>query len=136
MKRVIVLSLAALALVATGCGGSSSSKQSSGSSSSGSAPAATTASSGGSSASSGKAVSIDMKNIAYSPASATVKVGQKVTWRNSDTVTHNVTASSGEFQSKDFDKGGKFAFTPTKAGTINYACTLHPGMTGTLTVTQ
>ena len=34
----------------------------------------------------------------------------------------------------NFGKGGTFSFTPTKAGKISYVCTIHPGMTGTLTV--
>ena len=76
-----------------------------------------------------------MQNIAFDPKAVTVKVGQKVTWTNDDSTDHNVTANSGaDFKSKDFGSGGTFSFTPTKAGTINYVCTIHPGMTATLTV--
>ena len=32
------------------------------------------------------------------------------------------------------DKDGTFDFTPDKAGTIKYECTIHPGMTATITV--
>jgi plastocyanin len=77
-----------------------------------------------------------MQNIAFDPKDVTVKVGQKVTWTNDDSVSHNVTAQSGaSFKSKDFGNGGTFSFSPTKAGTIKYVCTIHPGMTATLTVT-
>jgi plastocyanin len=77
-----------------------------------------------------------MQNIAFDPKSVTVKVGQKVTWTNADSTDHNVTAQSGaDFKSKDFGNGGTFSFTPTKAGTIKYVCTIHPGMDATLTVT-
>jgi plastocyanin len=125
MRRTLLLLCALVALVAAGCGGGSS-----GSSGTSSAPAATSSSAGG-----GGAVTIKMANIAFDPKSTTVKVGQKVTWVNDDTVTHNVTANSGaDFKSKDFGKDGTFSFTPTKAGTIQYVCTIHPGMTGTLTV--
>ena len=49
----------------------------------------------------------------------------------------DVTAQSGEsFKSQNFGKGGTFSFTPTKAGTIKYVCTIHPGMDGTLTVVK
>jgi len=76
-----------------------------------------------------------MQNIAFDPKATTVKVGQKVEWENEDSVDHNVTAESGaSFKSNDFGNGGKFSFTPTTAGTIQYSCTLHPGMVGTLTV--
>ena len=94
-------------------------------------PASTAAAS-----SSGGGVTIKMQNIAFDPKSVTVKVGQKVTWTNDDTVDHNVTSQSGEtIKSDNFGKGGTFSFTPTKAGTIKYVCTIHPGMTATLTVT-
>jgi plastocyanin len=131
MRRLLaVLALgAALGLVAAGCG---SSKKSSGSSTT----TSTSSSSASSSSSSGGGVTIKMQNIAFSPKDVTVKVGQKVTWVNEDTVAHNVTANSGaSIKSKDFGKGGTFSFTPQKAGTIKYVCTIHPGMTATLTVT-
>jgi plastocyanin len=122
---MLLLLCALVALVAAGCGGGSS-----GSGGTSSAPASTAGAS-----SSGGGVTIKMANIAFDPKSTTVKVGQKVTWVNDDSVDHNVTADSGaDFKSKDFGKGGTFSFTPTKAGTIKYECTIHPGMTATLTV--
>jgi plastocyanin len=76
-----------------------------------------------------------MQGIQFAPTSQAVKVGQKVTWTNEDSVDHNVTANSGaSFKSSNFGQGSTFSFTPTKAGTIKYTCTLHPGMNGTLTV--
>jgi plastocyanin len=128
MTRILLALCAVVALAAAGCGGSNSSSTSSGSSSS--APASTAAAS-----SSGGAVTIKMQNIAFDPTAVTVKVGQKVTWTNEDTVDHNVTSQSGEtIKSDNFGKGGTFSFTPKKAGTIKYVCTIHPGMTATLTV--
>jgi plastocyanin len=129
MRRILLALGAVVALAAAGCGGSNSSSTSSGSSSSASTSTAAAASSGG-------GVAIKMQNIAFDPKSVTVKVGQKVTWTNDDTVDHNVTSQSGEtIKSDNFGKGGTFSFTPTKAGTIKYVCTIHPGMTATLTVT-
>jgi plastocyanin len=128
MTRILLALCAVVALAAAGCGGSNSSSTSSGSSSS--APASTAAAS-----SSGGAVTIKMQNIAFAPKAVTVKVGQKVTWTNEDSVDHNVTSQSGEtIKSDNFGKGGTFSFTPKKAGTIKYVCTIHPGMTATLTV--
>jgi plastocyanin len=78
-----------------------------------------------------------MKNIAFAPTSVTVKVGQKITWTNDDSVDHNVTAKSGaSFASSNFGQGGTYSYTPTKAGTITYVCTIHPGMDGTIIVTK
>ena len=129
MRRILLALCAVVALAAAGCGGSNSSSTSSGSSSSASTSTAAAASSGG-------GVAIKMQNIAFDPKSVTVKVGQKVTWTNDDSVDHNVTSQSGEtIKSQNFGKGATFSFTPTKAGTIKYVCTIHPGMEATLTVT-
>jgi plastocyanin len=117
--RALLLPALTGLVVVSGCGGSDSG---SGSSSS-SAPAPS------------GPVTVDMKNIQFAPKSQSVKAGQKVTWVNQDSVDHDVKADSGaDFHSDQFGKGGKFAFTPQKAGEIKYECTLHPGMTGTLKV--
>jgi plastocyanin len=127
MRRIVLALCAVVALAAAGCGGSNSSSTSSGSSSGASTAAAS---------SSGGGVTIKMQNIAFDPKAVTVKVGQKVTWTNEDTVDHNVTSQSGEtIKSDNFGKGSTFSFTPKTAGTIKYVCTIHPGMTATLTVT-
>jgi plastocyanin len=128
MKRFALPLLAVVALAAAGCGSSDKS-----SSSSQAAPATSTAS-GGTAAGGGKTVTIDMKNIAFNPSSATVKVGQTVKWVNQDSAPHNVTG--GPLHSKTFGKGGSFSFTPKKAETISYVCTVHPNMKATLTVTS
>ena len=125
MKRIVPVLLASLALVAAGCGGDDADEQPGGSSSE-STPAA----------SSGDGTSIAMKNIAFAPKETTVKVGQKVTWTNEEDIEHNVVATEGaEFESEIFGKDGTYSYTPDKAGTIEYTCTLHPGMDGELTVT-
>jgi plastocyanin len=126
MRRILVALCAVvpLALGLAACGGSSGG---------GSTSASTSAPS---SSSSGGGVDIKMQNIQFAPKDTTVKVGQKVTWTNDDNTDHNVTANSGaDFKSKDFGNGGTFSFTPDKAGTIKYVCTIHPGMTATLNVT-
>jgi plastocyanin len=127
MRRILVALCAvlALALGLAACGGSSGGGSTSASTST---PASSGASGGG--------VTIKMQNIQFSPKDTTVKVGQKVTWTNDDNTDHNVTADSGaDFKSKDFGNGATFEFTPDKAGTIKYVCTIHPGMTATLNVT-
>jgi len=135
-RRTVSTTLASLVLggvLLAGCGGGGGSSSSSVSTP---APASTTSSSSGGSSSSSGTVKISMKNIAFDPNNVTVKVGQKVVWTNDDSVDHNVTAQSGaSFQSKTFGQGGTYSFTPKKAGTIQYVCTIHPGMDGTLTVT-
>ncbi|HEY3019361.1 MAG TPA: plastocyanin/azurin family copper-binding protein [Solirubrobacteraceae bacterium] len=125
MTRIFSLLLACLAVVAAGCGGGDDKSPSS-------QPAKPAAPSSGG-ASSG--ITITMKNIAFDPKEQTVKVGQKVTWRNEDAVDHNVVAREGaKFSSENFGEGGTYSYTPKTAGKIEYTCTLHPGMDGELTV--
>jgi plastocyanin len=131
MKRFALPLLAVLALAAAGCGSSSSGSSSSTPSSSQAAPATSTANN---TSSGGSTVTIDMKNIAFNPTSQTVKVGQTVKWVNQDDVPHNV--EGGPLHSKTFNKGGSYTFTPKKAETISYVCTIHPNMKATLTVTS
>jgi len=134
MKRVLKLMLVVAALVAlvvlAGCsgsgGGSSSAPSSSGGASSGGS------SSSGGAASGGTAVSI--ANFAFDPASLTVKVGDTVTWTNKDSVAHTVTADDGSFKSEQIQPGAAYKFTFAKAGTFSYHCSIHPNMTGSITV--
>ena len=131
MKRIGLPLLAVLALAAAGCGSSNSSSSSTSSSSTpppASSGTSSTASSGGGT------VTIDMKDIQFNPTSQTVKVGQTVKWVNQDDVPHNV--KGGPLNSKTFSKGGSYTFTPKKAETISYVCTIHPNMKATLTVTS
>jgi plastocyanin len=78
---------------------------------------------------------IGMKSLKFSPAHVQAKVGQEITWHNDESIPHDVKADSGaDFSSKTFGKGGTFSWTPGKAGTVKYECTLHPGMEGTIDV--
>ena len=77
---------------------------------------------------------VAMKNIEFAPKDLEVKVGQTVKWVNEDDVEHNAVANDGEFKSELFGRAGTYTYKATKAGTIEYVCTVHPGMEGTLTV--
>ena len=83
------------------------------------------------------AVVIEMVDIKFDPEDATANVGQQVCWVNEDTVQHDAVAEEGgEFKSELFGKGKTFTTTIDQPGTIEYVCTVHPGMTGTLTVEE
>lgn len=83
----------------------------------------------------GDVVEIGMKDIQFVPKEATVKVGQKVVWTNNESVQHDVRAlEGGSFQSELFGEGGTYEYTPKAAGTLEYDCSVHPGMVGTLTI--
>ena len=134
MKRLLILLLACTALVAAGCGGDDNSSSSDSGSST---KKEDTSGSGSDAASTSDTVEIDMKNFQFAPKDATAKVGQTVRWVNQDSAPHDATdEKTGQFKSDQFAKGESYEFTPKKAGKIVYVCTLHPGMDGTLTVTQ
>lgn len=76
-----------------------------------------------------------LEDIAFKPASLSVKTGDTVTWRFEDKgIPHNVVANDETFKS-DIKDSGTFEHTFDKAGTFTYSCTVHPGMNGTVKVT-
>ena len=79
-------------------------------------------------------VSVSLANKAFSPSSVTVAVGGVVTWTNRDSMPHNVTSTSGAFQSQTLNPGATYTHTFTKPGTYPYFCTFHGGMSGTVVV--
>jgi plastocyanin len=82
-------------------------------------------------------VTIKMVDIKFDPEDATAGVGQEVCWVNEDSIDHNAVAESGAtFKSELFDKGKTFTATVDKPGTVEYVCTIHPGMTGTIEVSR
>lgn len=80
-------------------------------------------------------VAVHISNFTFGPKKLTVKIGQTVTWTNDDDIPHTVVATDKSFRSKVLDTGQSFSFTFTKAGQVAYFCSLHPMMTGNLTVT-
>jgi plastocyanin len=87
-----------------------------------------------------KSASVSMKDITFEPADVTVSKGATVTWSNDDSVGHDVTKTGGpggSFKSGSpggMGSGDTFEHTFDTAGKIEYVCTVHPGMEGTVTV--
>jgi plastocyanin len=75
-----------------------------------------------------------LKGMAFTPSSITVSVGTTIKWTNKDAVTHNVTSTTAVFSSGAMGDGATFSFQFTTAGTYPYTCTIHPTMTGSVTV--
>ena len=71
---------------------------------------------------------------AFNPGNRTVSVGTTVTWTNKDGIAHTVTSNTGAFGSGSLANNATFSFTFDTAGSYPYHCTIHPGMTGTITV--
>ena len=82
-------------------------------------------------------ITIKMKDFAFDPQEVEGKVGQKITWVNEDDAPHNAVQQNGsELKTKTFERGGSDSVTLDKPGTIEYICTVHPQMTGTIKVTE
>lgn len=121
-----------MALTLAACGGGSSSSSGGGGGSNSPLPAAAVTIS----------VDFDATNSGkYSLTPATAKVGGIVQWDFNDDQNgpHTVTSDDGstfDSQAKGVtgNKGDKFQFTFTKAGTYAYHCTFHANMHGTITV--
>jgi plastocyanin len=129
MNRWLALLLACVAfgVVAAGCGNSDDSG--------GGDNAQKTEQPAGGGGGSGGGAKVTMEGIKFNPASVTVKAGDKVTWTNKDSVGHDVTGDN--FKSGDsggLQNGDTFAQTFDKKGKFDYVCTVHPGMTGSVTV--
>jgi len=71
----------------------------------------------------------------YNPKNITVKRGAMITWTNYENAIHTIT-STGNFDSGNIGIGKSYSRIFNDAGTFNYHCTLHPSMTGTITVTE
>lgn len=73
-------------------------------------------------------------NFAFQPATLTVSVGDTIVWKNTDVVSHTVTAVDGSFDSDEIRPGKSWKLAAKKAGTFAYACSPHPNMQGKFTV--
>lgn len=67
----------------------------------------------------------------FEPKTIEIAVGDTVTWSFEGSALHNV--SGPGFKSKNL-KDGTFEHAFNSAGTVDYVCTLHPGMKGTVEV--
>lgn len=77
---------------------------------------------------------VTMMGLSFTPENLTVPAGTRVTWRNTDGMTHTVTSDSGIFDSGNLSNNAVYSYTFDTPGVYPYFCRLHPGMTGTITV--
>jgi len=80
------------------------------------------------------AATVSIKDMAFTPGSLSVKAGATVTWTNSDTTIHTVTADDGSFNSGNIAVGATYSKVFSSAGAFSYHCALHPEMTGKIVV--
>jgi plastocyanin len=76
-------------------------------------------------------------NMSFSPALASLQVGQQVRWHNADRTVHTATQDGGGFDTGFLAPGATSAsITLNAAGSLRYHCSVHPSMLGALNVTQ
>jgi plastocyanin len=130
MARLVKGGVAAcLTAALAGCGGGSSSSSSSG----GTCSAGTAGVNVGSATSTVKATD----SLTFTPQTVTVGVGQVLQWSNTGSVGHTVTfddSANGCLSDVSLQGGSTWQVKFAQAGTYAYHCTIHPQMTGTITV--
>jgi plastocyanin len=74
-----------------------------------------------------RAVTVDMKNIAFAPTQISVAPGGKVTWTNHDVAPHNARFDDIKLATPIFHQGQSQSLTaPDKPGSYSYFCEVHP----------
>jgi plastocyanin len=134
VSRPIAAVLLAGTLALTACGGGS------GSDGAGSEPgSSTSASSSSDGGGGGGAAKVDIVDFAFDPAETEAKVGDTVTFTNSDDAKHTATSTEGDpssFDTGDIDGGKTAEITLDKVGDYKYQCSIHEYMKGTIRVME
>lgn len=154
MKKKLATGAAAALLLLGACGGGSEGETQP-SDAGASSPASMGADEGteeSGSETAGSATQVTLQTFRFEPGDIEIAVGDAVAWTNNDDILHTVTSGVGQKQgvpgvskNKDakpdgmFDQemdgvGATFEFTFDKAGTFDYFCAIHPGMTGKVIV--
>jgi YVTN family beta-propeller protein len=80
------------------------------------------------------AAKVSIANFAFAPAEIAVSAGTTVTWSNDDAAPHGLAYNDGAKGTDLLLPGATFNRTYDKAGTFDYACAVHPYMTGKVIV--
>lgn len=80
-------------------------------------------------------VNIGITKAGFVPKDVTIKIGDVVTWTNSDTVDHQVVSQDAGFASPILKPTQTFSYTFTKAGKFTFDDPLAKNFRGTVTVT-
>jgi len=83
---------------------------------------------------SGGGLTVQVADDFFTPATVTGSVGQPITWVWTGSNSHNVTFADSTVGGSPTQSSGTFQQVFGASGTYTYGCTLHPGMTGTVTI--
>lgn len=121
--------VAAIALITACSGSGGDDTTTTGASADQTTQAANTTEGGGSAA----PASITIADFDYTGAES-VAVGSTVTVTNEDGVSHTWTSEDDVFDSGSLSQGESFSYTFEEAGEYAFVCSIHPGMSGSITV--
>lgn len=79
-------------------------------------------------------LTVVINDFSYEPKNVVVTAGESVRFVNKDDEAHTVTLRGGGFDSGGLDTGDTWTYRFTRPGKYAYFCSLHPFMTGTVTV--
>jgi plastocyanin len=82
------------------------------------------------------ATEVLIQDMAFDPATITIKAGATIKWTNKDAVAHTASSDSSVFESGSIASGASFSYVFSTPGTYPYHCTPHPSMTATVVVTE
>jgi plastocyanin len=77
---------------------------------------------------------VQITSRGFIPSPITIDVGDSVTWKNADTVNHQVVANGGQFASPILKPAQTYTHTFQGGGTFHYHDALHTALKGTITV--
>ncbi len=75
-------------------------------------------------------LAIAMGSHSFSPSSATIKSGTRVTWTNSDSSSHTVSADNASYNSGTLQPGQTYSLVFSAKGEYTYYCAFHGGPGG------
>lgn len=74
---------------------------------------------------------IKINKMKFGPAPGQIRVGDQITWKNIDLVTHTATARDGSFDI-ELPRGAEHTITIKTQGAVEVYCRYHPGMIVTI----
>jgi plastocyanin len=77
---------------------------------------------------------VQIKRTGFVPVTVTINQNDSVTWKNVDTINHQVVADGGSFASPILKPGKTYTRTFRNGGTFRYHDSLHPSLKGTVIV--
>jgi plastocyanin len=80
------------------------------------------------------ATEVAVDNFRFTPGETRIPIGATVTWINHDDVPHSIYSTDRTLKSPALDTDERFSHRFDTAGSFEYYCSLHPKMTGRITV--